>query len=124
MTGPVIDLDTIAVACRPLAQCLVASSFGRDPDPSELAAALERLTAIRSAPGRIGWAVRRMLDGATIGPQFDGAADVILRAAGYDPARPGGGTADSTPRPTVPPRRRRRRSPTGPPANQPHLPGL
>ena len=121
MTGPVIDLDTIAAACRPLAQCLAASSLGREPDPGELAAALERLTAIRSAPGRIGWAVRRILDGATIGPLFDGAADVILRVAGYDPPTSAGSRSLRAPTPRS---RRPRRRPPPVASNQPSLPDL
>jgi hypothetical protein len=121
MTSPLIELDAIAAACRPLAQCLMAASLGRQPPADELAAALDALAAARTAPGRVGWAVRRILDGVAAGPLFDGAADIILKVAGYYPSLHDGSRSVSTPTPRS--RRPRRRPPPAAP-NQPSLPGF
>jgi hypothetical protein len=79
----VIKFEAIADTCRPMAALLLASSAGPGPSASELAAARTHLTGARSASGRIGWAVRIILEGATVGSRMEQAIDIVVRVAGY-----------------------------------------
>jgi hypothetical protein len=125
VTSPIVDLGLIARACRPISECLLASSSGQETTSAQLTAALKQLEAARRAPGRIGWAVGLLLDGRATGTRLEQAIEIVVRVAGYDPPAPVGlgmpvvlPPTDSRPPPS------RRRSGWPPGSTQPMLPGF
>jgi hypothetical protein len=77
-----MKLEAIAEACRPMAALLLGSAAGTVPPDSELAAARRQLAIARSAPGRIGWAVRIVLEGTVVGSRMKQATGILERVAG------------------------------------------
>jgi hypothetical protein len=127
LSSPVVKLEAIAEACRPMAALLRASAAGRDPSVSDLAVATARLAGARRAPGRIGWAVGIILDGGTVGSRMEQAVDIVVRVAGYHPpAGPRPDVDDVTAYRKVAQQLRRPRRPraVGSSLNQPAFPGF
>ena len=85
MPSPVLKLETIAEACRPMARLLLDKESGREPTASALAAARAQLAGARRAPGRLGWAARILIEGTTTGSRMEQAIDIIVRVAGHYP---------------------------------------
>jgi hypothetical protein len=85
VTSPVLKFEAIAEACRPMAAILLDRASDREPCASELAAARIQLACARRAPGRLGWAVRIIIEGKTSGSRMEQAIDIIVRAAGHAP---------------------------------------
>jgi hypothetical protein len=124
MTSPIVNLEVIAQACRPISECLLASGSGRETTSADLTAALKQLEAARRAPGRIGWAVGILLDGRATGTRLEQAIEIVVRIAGYDPPAPLATGVPATPVQTQPPRSSRRRTARPPGSTQPTLPGF
>jgi len=83
VANPVVKIEAIAEACRAMAALLVTPASEPEPSASELVTARAQLADARNAPGRIGWAVRIILEGATVGSRMDQAIDIVVRVAGY-----------------------------------------
>lgn len=126
VTSPIVKLEVIARACRPISECLLASSSGQETTSADLTAALKQLEAARRAPGRIGWAVGILLDGRASGTRLDQAIEIVMRVAGYDPpAAPTTTSISTTPLSTRPlPSTSRRQPSRQPGSTQPMLPGF
>jgi hypothetical protein len=125
VTSPIVDLGLIAQACRPISECLLASSSGQETTSAQLTAALKQLEAARRAPGRIGWAVGLLLDGRATGTRLEQAIEIVVRVAGYDPPAPATRGVPAVPPPTGSRPSLSRRRPAWPPGSiQPMLPGF
>jgi len=84
----VVDLTGIAEACRPMAAWHHAERLGLRPGPDLLEAATTSLAQARHAPGRVGRAIRLILDGPYAPGDLDDALEVVLRVANYAPPEP------------------------------------
>jgi hypothetical protein len=77
----VSPFNPVSQACRPMADFLFAEALGMPQSYDTQRIAKEALLPLRSRPGRIGWAVMILLEGADSRVAYDDAVSVLLDAA-------------------------------------------